>query len=163
MSIFVFPCACLGALKGFFASLTGADGALGALRSFRIPTPYRRKGERENLENEGRSGLKKLLDFCRERGEIGVCQPLLRYVTENVRGSGVPQPKAAQLPDTFRGRPHDYLEFLNFGRLPYIARSARPIPPLSSRIFACIILANLSALVMCMQGFILGFWAARVL
>ncbi len=60
-----------------------------------------------------------------------MCQPLLEYVVENVRVPGVGAPTPALLPRQFAGRPHDYLTQLNFGRLPYEERSARP-PQLSA-------------------------------
>ena len=40
----------------------------------------------------------------------------------------VPPPRPRVLPPEYRGRPHDYLESLNFGKLPYISRSAQPSP-----------------------------------
>ncbi len=43
----------------------------------------------------------------------------MEYVSEYVLAEGVPKPPTPQLPEEYRGRPHDYLKELNRGSLPY--------------------------------------------
>ena len=52
-----------------------------------------------------------------------MCRPLLRYVTKNELDEGIPSPPPKVLPEKYRGQPHEYIARLNFGKLPYIARS----------------------------------------
>lgn len=59
-------------------------------------------------------------------GGVHVSRPLARYVVANELAEGVPSLAPKVLPDRYRDNPHKYVERLNFGRLPYIERSAPP-------------------------------------
>ncbi|CAL5218970.1 g724 [Coccomyxa viridis] len=47
------------------------------------------------------------------------CPKLQRYVTEDERLPGIPEPKALEVPEEFKGNPHKFIAQLNSGALPY--------------------------------------------
>ena len=47
----------------------------------------------------------------------GFC--MQRYVTKDERLPGIPEPKALEVPEEFKGNPHKFIAQLNSGALPY--------------------------------------------
>ncbi len=55
-----------------------------------------------------------------------------RYVTEDERLPGIPEPKALEVPEEFKGNPHKFIAQLNSGALPYqLAGEPRTLIPFS--------------------------------
>ena len=57
-----------------------------------------------------------------------------RYITEDERAPGIPEPKAAELPEQFKQNPHKYIAQLNGGNLPYELASELHLTPVAATI-----------------------------